>query len=274
MQARLIEGGRGWRWLAEGWRLFRASPGMWLALVFVYYMLMMVVSLLPVVGVVAAMVLVPGLSVGFMAASADADRGRELSVSSLFSALRSGPASQLTLGGVYFASIVLMLLSTALADEGALARWFLTGQRPAIEVLQSEGFLVALGLASLLYLPVMMLFWFAPVLAAWHAMPVGKALFYSFFACLMNWRAFMSFGLASAVVLFVVPFTALLVMMLASGGALRPAVLSFMFPFLLAMMPTLYASFYASYREIFAEVEPESAPAAEPADPADPGAPD
>lgn len=256
MQSRLIEAGRGWRWLPEGWRLFRAAPVMWLAMVFTYYMLMMVVSMLPVLGVIAAMVLVPGLSVGFMAAARAAEKGQPVEVVLLFSGLREARGAQLTLGGVYFASIVLMLAATAIGDGGALARWFLTGERPPVEVLQSDGFLTALALASLLYMPVMMLFWFAPVLAAWNGMPAGKALFFSFFACLLNWRAFMAYGLAAALALFVVPFTLLLGLMLASGGTLRPAVLSVLFPFVLAMMPTLLASFYASYRDIFPDEAP------------------
>jgi positive regulator of sigma E activity len=72
----------------------------------------------------------------------------------------------------------------------------------------------------------------------------------------MNWRAFMTYGLASALVLFVVPFIALFVLMLLSGGALRPAAMAVMFPFVLSLMPTLFASFYASYRDIFAATEP------------------
>ncbi len=260
MQAQLIEPGRGWRWLARGWQLFRVAPVMWLALVFAYYMLMAAVSLLPVVGVVLAMVLVPGLSVGFMAAARAAERGQPFELSLLFSGLRAARAAQLTLGGIYFTSIVLLLAATALADGGALARWFLTGERPAVEMLQSEDFLSALGLASLLYMPVMMMFWFAPVLAAWNGMSAGKALFFSFFACLLNWRAFVAYGVAATLVLFVVPFTALLGLMLASGGALRPAVFSVLFPFVLAMMPTLFASFYASYRDIFPEPPPAESP--------------
>ena len=43
------------------------------------------------------------------------------------------------------------------------------------------------------------------------------------------------------------------------GGTLRPAAMAVLFPFVLSMMPTLFASFYASYRDIFASVPaPES----------------
>lgn len=251
MQARLIPGSRGWRWLADGWKIFRGAPVMWLALVFGYWMLMTVVSILPFVGVVAVLILVPGFSVAFMAASRVAERSQPIELSLLFAGFRENARSQLALGVVYLISIALLLTASMLADDGALARLIVTGARPAPEVLQSDAFLQALMIATSLYAPVMMLFWFAPTLVAWHAMPVSKALFFSLFACLINWRAFTVYGLASALVLFVVPFVVLLLLMLFSGGALRPAALAVMFPFALSLMPTLFASFYASYRDIF-----------------------
>ncbi len=58
VQARLVPAARGWRWLAEGWRMFRASPVMWLMLVTSYWMLMTLVSIVPFVGVLAALTLV------------------------------------------------------------------------------------------------------------------------------------------------------------------------------------------------------------------------
>lgn len=252
MQARLIPAGRGWRWLTDGWKIFRASPLKWLALVFGYWMLMTVASVIPVVGVVAVLLLVPGFSVAFMAASRVAERGQPIELSLLFAGFRENVGSQIALGGVYLASIGLVLSASMLGDDGALARWMVTGARPSPEMVQSEGFLRALMLAATLYMPVMMLFWFSPTLVAWHAMPVPKALFFSLFACLMNWRAFTVYSLACAFVLFVVPTIALFVLMLFSAGALRPAAMAVMFPFVLSLMPLLFASFYASYRDIFA----------------------
>lgn len=256
VQARLIQGSRGWRWLADGWKIFRTSSLKWLSLVFGYWMLMTVVSVIPFVGVVAVLVLVPGFSVAFMAASRAAERAQPIELSLLFAGFRENARAQILLGAVYLVSIFLLLSASMLADDGALARWMVTGARPTPEVLQSDAFLQALMIAATLYLPVMMLFWFAPTLVAWHAMPVAKALFFSLFACLMNWRAFTVYGMASALVLFVVPFIALFALMLLSGGALRPAAMAVMFPFVLSLMPTLFASFYASYRDIFADEEP------------------
>ncbi len=188
MQARIVGAGRGLRWLAEGWRLFRAAPLGWLALVFAYWLMMTLVSLAPYVGVAAASVLVPAFSVGFLAAARAASHRGGVQLALLFDGFRQAPAAQLVLGVVYFACLALVLAASALADDGALARWMLTGGRPADEVLQSDEFVMALACAAALYTPVMMMFWFAPPLAAWHSVGAAKALFFSFFACLMNWR--------------------------------------------------------------------------------------
>ena len=253
MQARIVTAARGAIWLAEGWRLFRVAPLAWLALVFAYWLLMTVLSVLPFVGVVAASVLVPAFSVGFMAAARAAASGTPVALGLLFEGFRHRPARQMILGAVYFVCLGLVLGGSALVDDGALARLLLTGSRPTEQAVQSDALLAAFGCAALLYAPVMMMFWFAPPLAAWHPLDPAKALFFSFFACLMNWRAFIAYGIATALVALVLPFVVLSVLTLASGGALKVAALSLVFPLLLILMPTLFASFYASYRDVFEE---------------------
>jgi hypothetical protein len=105
----------------------------------------------------------------------------------------------------------------------------------------------------LLYTPVLMMFWFAPPLAAWHAVAPAKSLFFSFFACLMNWRAFLAYGAVTALLALALPLAVLSAVMLAS---LRVAAVSLVFPLLIVLLPTLFASFYASYRDVFAVDEP------------------
>lgn len=255
MKARIVPFARGARWLLEGWRLFRVSPPSWLALVFVYWMVMTAISLVPLLGVLVAMVLIPGFSVGFMVASRRCEQGKAPELRVLFDGFRDRLAVQLGLGAVYVLSLVLMLAATALADDGALAGWLLRGIRPTDEVLQSDGFVVALAIVAGGYVPVMMLFWFGPLLAAWHAMSAAQALFYSFFACLMNWRAFVAYGAAAALITLVLPMLVLGALLLVSGGQLRIPAVTLVFPLLILLLPTLLASFYASYRDIFGALD-------------------
>ena len=248
MQARIVSIAQGARWLADGWRLFSAAPLGWIALVFAYWLIMTLVSIVPFAGVVAAAVMVPPFSVGFMAAGRAAARRAPLELGLLFEGFRAQRRSQLILGALYFACLCVVLGATTLVDDGALGSWMLTGRRPEDEVLQSDAFAQALLCAAALYTPVMMLFWFAPPLAAWHDAGVAKALFFSFFACLLNWRAFLAYGAVSAFVLIALPLAALTVLTML---LLKVAAVSLLFPLLLMLMPTLFASFYASYRDVF-----------------------
>ena len=148
MQARIVETRRGAYWLADGWRLFRVAPLGWIAMVFAYWLIMTLVSLVPLAGVAAASILVPAFSVGFMAAARAAARRGPVELALLFDGFRHHLRSQIILGVVYFACLGLVLAATALADDGALAAWMLAGRRPAEEVMRSDEFLTALACAA------------------------------------------------------------------------------------------------------------------------------
>ena len=88
MNAQRVSAGRGARWLAEGWRMFRASPLGWFVLVFGYWVAMTILSLVPVIGIGVAVALTPAVSVGFMAASRAAARGQPVELAMLAAGFR------------------------------------------------------------------------------------------------------------------------------------------------------------------------------------------
>ncbi len=105
----------------------------------------------------------------------------------------------------------------------------------------------------------MMMFWFAPALCAWHSIGVFKALFFSFFGFLFNWRAFLVYGAIVAAVIFALSLLARAVVP-ALGLASREsgnAAIAFLVMVLLVVLSPLFASFYASYRDIFGYHSPE-----------------
>lgn len=254
MQARIVPAMGGARWLAEGWRLFRAAPFGWVALAFTYLALTQGLSLVPVLGTAAAAVLVPALSVGLMAAARAAAAGGRVELGMLFDGLRHDRRRQLLLGAVYLFGALVALAGFVLADgEGAL-RAVLAGRRTP-EAPEADALLWPVAVAGALYLPVMMAFWFAPPLAAWHGATVGKSLFYSFFACLLNWRAFLVYGLATALLALVLPYVLITVLKAAGAGDLQVAARLLLLPLLVVFLPTLYGSYYASYRDVFGAAE-------------------
>lgn len=254
MRARIVPASRGAAWLLQGAQLFLAAPFAWLFLVASYYFLVLVASLVPVLGFIAVGLTTPAFSVGFMAvARASANRARpELPM--LFEGFRQELKPQLVLGAMYLAFIGLIVAGVALADDGTL-RSLLAARRAREAGGDVSGLLSTLLGAAAVYAVVMTIFWFAPVLAAWHGLSATKALFFSVVACFMNWRAFLVYGAIAVAAIIVVPWLIITVLVLVAGGAMRAATPAALLPFVLLFLPPLYASFYASYRDVFTSPE-------------------
>lgn len=250
MQARIVAAGRGARWLAEGWQLFRVAPLGWLGLSCVYLLGTNFLALVPIVGILAALVLVPPLTVGMMAAARAASAHSRPRVGMLAEGFRAGVRSQIALGIVYLACSMLIFAATTAADSGGGLRAVLGARSPDAQV-HLDDLLLPLGVFALLYLPVFMMFWFSPPLVAWHGTGAPRALFFSFVACLLNWRAFLAYGLAAVMMLLVLPGLTLLSLRVLLGVELKVAAVSVVFPLLILLLPTLFASFYVSYRDVF-----------------------
>ena len=250
VQARIVAASRGARWLGEGWQLFRPAPFGWLALSCVYLLGTNVLALIPVVGVMVALILVPPLTVGMRAAARAASAGAAPRLAMLAQALRTETRAQLALGLVYLGCSMLIFAAMAAADGAGGLRQAMSGQSPSAEV-DLGALAFPLAVFALLYLPVSMMFWFSPPLVAWHATGAPRALFFSFVACLLNWRAFLAYGASVVLMMVAIPGLVLLALRVFFALELRMAAVSLVFPLLVLMLPTLFASFYASYRDVF-----------------------
>lgn len=258
MQALKLPARRGWLWLAGGFALFRKNPPLLTMLVVSYWLLVAMINLIPIVGAIAATLCIPAFSVSLMNACRELDQGRPIGPQLLFSGFRENLKELLMLGGLYLGATITILGVSAMADGGILMQMMLGGVSPSEEELASGQFLAATQLALILLTPLMMAYWYAPVLAAWHGFPVGKALFFSFVACLRNWRAFIAY--AAAMIVFGGLIPGVLLGLLA---ALTPASISFFaalfsIPLLLILAPVLFASFYVSYRDVFVAVDEDA----------------
>jgi hypothetical protein len=239
----------GWLWLLKGAALFRKNPAMWLFVVFTYWIAVALLGQVRYVGPATSTVLLPAFSVSFMGMCAVLDRGGMLKPALLLSGFRQRPSTLIALGVLYLLAIVLVLAITSLADSGALLQWMLSGQEPSIEAFRDGSVSSAMLLAMLAGVPVLMAFWFAPVLAAWNRMGATQSLFYSFFSVWRNWRAFLVYGaaLALAGAVFLVALTVAATITRGQVQALRFVGLMLT----LFLLPILFGSFYASYRDIF-----------------------
>ena len=251
MNARLVTPLHGARWLAAGWTMFRAAPLGWLLLVFAYLMATMLLSAFPLLGPLAVSVLVPAFSVGFMAASRAAAHRQAVELPMLFAGFRERLPQQLVLGVVYMLGFFAAITGSSLFDDGALVKLLFSPASAQAEGGPGDALLLGVLASALLYLPTLMMLWFAPVLVAWHAVHPVKALFYSLVAFWMNRTAFIAYALALALVLFVAMGAVILLVTLLPGEAPAFNPRSLVFPMALVILPTLFASYYASYQDVF-----------------------
>jgi hypothetical protein len=251
VNARVVTPLQGARWLAAGWRMFRAAPLGWLVLVFAYLMATMLLSAFPLVGQVAVPLLAPAISVGFMAASRAAAHRQAVELPMLFAGFRERLPQQLVLGVVYMLGFFGAIVGSSLLDDGALLKVLFSPARVQAEGGPGEDLYLGVLASALLYLPTLMVLWFAPVLVAWHAVHPAKALFYSLVAFWLNRMAFIAYALALALVLLLAMGSMLLLVSLMPGEAPALNPRSLVLPMALIILPTLFASYYASYQDVF-----------------------
>ena len=255
-----VPAGYGWNWVLTGFALFRRNPAMWVFLVFAYVMLMQLLGMIPVLGWFAATVLIPVFSASFMIVSRELDQGRKIGFELLFAGFRANLPVLLRQGALYLASALAILGLSALADGGLLLQLMVLGERPPVSAFEDGSLAGSAVLAGTLYLPVLAAFWFAPALSAWRNLPAVQALFYSFFASMRNWRAFLAYGLAVVLLGLICSLTLFVLALLLRGllgNKSQNAFLLVVLPVILTYVPILFASFYASYRDIF---PPDAAP--------------
>lgn len=251
MRAQTLPASAGWQWIRSGFAIFRRNPPMLSMLVITYWLTVIFLNIVPIIGALAASMLIPGLSVGLMQAARNLERGQPVGLQTLFGGLKENTKTLLSLGALYLFCTLAILGLSALADGGDLFRYMLAETKAERALLEEADFALPALIVMGLLVPVIMAYWFAPVLAAWHRLPLGKSLFFSFVACWMNWRPFLFFGMGLLFLAGILPGLLLGLLLILFPGAQGFITGIVMLPMGLIVAPVVFASFYASYRDIF-----------------------
>ena len=262
MKLNIVAPRAGFAWVRQGIRTFWKQPLAMSGLFFLFMAWVSVASMVPVVGNVLALVLLPAMTLGLMAATAVAEQGKFPMPGILLVAFRSGQAGvkdMLVLGGLYaFGFIAVMGIST-LVDGGLFAGVYLMGAPITADKVNNPAFQNAMWLAMALYLPLSMMFWHAPALLHWHGVPPVKSLFFSLVACWRNLGAFMVYTLAWLGVFLSAGMVVLFVVSLIGEQSLAENILT---PIALLMAAMFFTSVYFSVLDCFGEMERTDAPSA------------
>jgi uncharacterized membrane protein len=184
---------RGALWLAESFRMFRASPVPWLGMTAGWMSITFALVFVPFLGGVLANFLQPAFFAGFAIAGYKQSAGERIVVGDLFSGFRRNMRSQVNLGAILLiAQIAIFALMAALglpmsredSEPFTIAEY--------VEALQGKEWILAVGF--LLTVIVKGALWFAPPLIAFHGMPTLHAVRWSIYAALANIGPMMVYG--------------------------------------------------------------------------------
>ena len=202
---RHLSAGYGASWWGEGWRVFAASPWVWLGLVVILLVIMVLLMLVPFLGGLAQTLLTPVFAGGVMLGCHALARGEPLRINHLFDGFGTGRFGPLVIIGVVVlaAGIVLGLVvaTVAFASIGITGLTALAAitdpTRIDVSTLMSFGLslLIVLLLALIGATLIAMAYWFAPALVVLNGEEPVSAMKKSFAACWHNMGAFLVYGL-------------------------------------------------------------------------------
>jgi len=231
----------------QGFALFRKQPG-GMSMLFLGYMLcMLAVSIIPLLGQLLPVILVPVFSVAFVQGCLHIDQGKRVLPSLLLSGFRKPVFPMLfALGVLYIIMAIVAIGASSLVDGGALWQ-LLTGQlnkETAEDVIRNSNMGASLLLTIALYVPAAMAFCFAAPLIYWKKVSLGKSLFFSFFAVWRSLSAFLVFGASW----FAISMVTSQLLFLIAGRSMG---VQLMMPLSMILTVVMHCSFYAAYRQIF-----------------------
>lgn len=230
---RSVEASQGLNWWSGAWTLFMRQPGGWVVLGLVFIVAIAVSMLVPVLGQVAACLLVPVLVGGSMLAARQVDDGGRLDGAALWAAVQRPLTPLLVLGALLAAATFALSLVAGLLGIGGVFGAAAAGMHGSVGGMLAGMGVGMLGLAlSLLIGTVLgMLFWFAPALVVFRGVPPVDALKASLAASLKNIVPFLLYS----IVYFVLAFIASILFGLGW----------------LVLIPVLLLTVYVSYRDVF-----------------------
>jgi uncharacterized membrane protein len=231
--SRVVEAGACFDWLRQGWALFAANPGIWIACAVLTLVILLGISIVPLVGQLAVHLLMPVLGAGLLYLCRRQSEGGAPEIADLFIGFKQNTSSLIMIGVTYMLGILGIALLVALVVGGGIAGGVVNGAVMGFGMMIGT-FLLGTLLIAILAIPLVMAMWFSPALVFFNGMPPVEAMKASFHACLKNWLPFLVYGM----ILFILFFFAALLLGLG----------------FLVLIPVFAGALYASYRDIFVVV--------------------
>jgi len=229
LEIRQVPAGNAWAWIVSGFNLFKANPAMWIIILVIYLAIIIPISLIPVIGSVVSTLLAPVFAAGMMWGCKALVLKQDLEINHLFEGFKKNTAQLIAVGGIYMVSLLAIAVLVVLSLDRGTMELLMKGQELSPD--QASAMMLPILIAMLFIMPILMAYWYAPVLTGLHNLTAVDAMKLSFKACLKNMLPFLLYGLI---------FMAILVV------AIIPFGLG-----LIVAVPVMMTSLYTSYADVF-----------------------
>jgi len=254
---KVINAQSGWTWVKQGFVLFRKRPMELLSLFFLWMMLTQLLRFIPVAGQFLTLFLFPVFSVGFMQACRYLENEQKITPGLLFTGFQSPHVAALLGSGLLrIAALFFTYWFSNLINDEALSEFMKaaakTGPMDAGS-LEKALPVKAILLTVLIYIPFAMAFWYSVPLIAWQRMTLIKSMFYSFFAVLHSWKAFLVYFLAwYGLSILVSPLAIIFLGIDINIGVVMLTAMSFI------IFVIVYCSSYPTYTDVFGKPDEDN----------------
>ncbi|MBE9516144.1 MAG: hypothetical protein IME93_04120 [Proteobacteria bacterium] len=228
--------GHGWAWVTHAWQLFTREPGLLIAMFLTIIGIQIFLSLIPILGQLASMLLSPALSGGVLYCAQKLDRGEKIGFGNMFQAFQQegkiGPMLMLGFVSLLLGVAAMVPMFVSMAGVMEMANNPDLQQNPMAAVAGATG---ALFVMTVVIAVMIMLMFYATPLVMLRGVTIGVALKASFIACLRNILPLTWYSIIITVLAFI---------------AIIPMGLG-----LLVLAPVMMLSQYSSYKDVFEGVQ-------------------
>ena len=247
MYAKKLQTRHGVTWFVEGVHLWWRKPFLITGMMLSGLMVLMVLGGIPVVGELLSTLLMPVVWLIVINGCRDVDQHKNPSVEALFYRISMQRVKALAVVGFIYFLLGILTVSAFLWLNNDFLQALKAGVSLEEALAQNPGTWIKMAGVGVLTLPVLMGFWFAPVLCGWWRISPFKAYFFSFYACLQNWRPFAVLAIGIVLMGSVLPQLILQIIAFFIPVLIAP----FLLVFLLCFFSVLFAVLYTSTRDVF-----------------------
>ena len=108
--SRVVPPGNAFDWLRQGWALFAANPGLWIGLTIVLLVIVLGVQIVPLVGTLAAHLLMPVLGAGLLLVCRKIDEEERVQIDDLFAGFKQNAGPLVMVGVLYMVAMFAIMI--------------------------------------------------------------------------------------------------------------------------------------------------------------------